>query len=95
MKRLIEDEPEFKSSLEYVFREPLLFGDYRNALELGEPRIYEDLQDHEASKALFEQVNLKYLIFGLIKRLSINKKTTLLVRKAPLGATWSNVTPHT
>ena len=56
MKRLIEDEPEFKKSIEYVFREPILYGDYRNALELGEPRIYEDLQDYEASKALFEQV---------------------------------------
>jgi dynein heavy chain len=56
MKRLIEDEPEFKNSIEYVFREPILYGDYRNALELGEPRIYEDLQDYEASKALFEQV---------------------------------------
>ena len=53
MKRLIEDEPEFKNSIEYVFREPILYGDYRNALELGEPRIYEDLQDYEASKALF------------------------------------------
>ena len=56
MKRLIEDEPDFKSGLDYVFRDPILYGDYRNALEMGEPRIYEDLQDYEASKALFEQV---------------------------------------
>ena len=56
MKTLIDDEPEFKPTASYVFRDPILFGDYRNALEMGEPRIYEDLQDYEASKALFEQV---------------------------------------
>ena len=56
MKTLIDDEPEFKPTSNYVFRDPILFGDYRNALEMGEPRIYEDLQDYEASKALFEQV---------------------------------------
>ena len=58
MKRLIEEEPEFKTQSEYIFRDPILFGDYRNALELGEPRIYEDMQDYEASKAIFEQVIL-------------------------------------
>ena len=57
MKRLMEEESEFKPQIEYIFRDPVLFGDYRNALELGEPRIYEDLQDYEASKALFEQVD--------------------------------------
>ncbi len=56
MKRLVEDEPEFKQQSEYIFRDPILYGDYRNALELGEPRIYEDMQDYEAAKALFEQV---------------------------------------
>jgi len=65
MKRLIEDEPEFKNTIEYVFREPILYGDYRNALELGEPRIYEDLQDYEASKALFEQVFIFFKFFLL------------------------------
>ena len=57
MKKLVDEEPQFKPSIEYVFRDPVMFGDYRNALELGEPRIYEDLQDYEASKALFEQVS--------------------------------------
>jgi len=38
-------------------REPLLFGDYRNTLEESEPRLYEDLQDYEATKALFTEVN--------------------------------------
>jgi dynein heavy chain len=58
MKRLIEEEPELNPTISYVFRDPILFGDYRNALEVGEPRIYEDLQDYEASKALFEQVSI-------------------------------------
>ena len=53
MKRLIEDEQEFKPGIDYVFRDPIMYGDYRNALEMGEPRIYEDLQDYEASKSLF------------------------------------------
>lgn len=57
MKRLVDEEPQLSSTSEYAFRDPLLFGDYRNALELGEPRIYEDLQDFEAAKALFEQVS--------------------------------------
>ena len=62
-KKLVEDIPEFKPHSEYIFRDPILFGDYRNALEIGEPRIYEDMQDYEASKALFEQVSLKHLKF--------------------------------
>lgn len=35
-------------------RDPILFGDFRLALQEGEPRIYEDIQDYEAAKALFE-----------------------------------------
>ena len=49
-----------REAADYVFRNPIMFGDYRNALELGEPRIYEDLQDYEASKALFEQILAEY-----------------------------------
>lgn len=56
MKKLVEDEADLKPHSDYIFREPVLFGDYRNALEIGEPRIYEDLQDYDAAKALFEQV---------------------------------------
>jgi dynein heavy chain len=56
MRKLIEEENELKPNFEYIFRDPILYGDYRNALEMGEPRIYEDLQDFDAAKALFEQV---------------------------------------
>lgn len=34
-------------------RDPILFGDYSNALSETEPRVYEDLEDYDASKALF------------------------------------------
>lgn len=37
-------------------RNPILFGDYRTALEDSEPRLYEDIQDYEACKALFQEV---------------------------------------
>ena len=37
-----------------------MYEDYRNALELGEPRIYEDMQDYEASKAIFDQILQEY-----------------------------------
>ena len=39
-------------------RDPLLFGDYRNAINEGEPRIYEDLLDYDAIYYLFQEVNL-------------------------------------
>jgi dynein heavy chain len=39
-------------------RDPVLFGDYKNALEESEPRLYEDIQDFEAAKALFLEVSL-------------------------------------
>lgn len=35
-------------------RDPILFGDYRTALSETEPRVYEDIQDYDASKALFQ-----------------------------------------
>lgn len=35
-------------------KDPILFGDYRCALSETEPRVYEDIQDYDASKALFQ-----------------------------------------
>lgn len=35
-------------------RDPILFGDYRTALTESEPRVYEDIQDYDACKALFQ-----------------------------------------
>lgn len=44
---------------EYVLRDPLLFGDYRNALHDDEPRCYEDLLDYEVVYSLLQEVSEK------------------------------------
>lgn len=48
-------EQNFTSYLDTVSREPILFGDYRNALT-EDPRLYEDVVDYEAAKAIFDEV---------------------------------------
>jgi hypothetical protein len=47
----------FPGDLECIMRDPLLFGDYRNAMNEGEPRIYEDLLDYDAIYYLFQEVS--------------------------------------
>ena len=49
-------EKNFPNFTEFAMRDPLLFGDYRNTLDDGEARLYEDIQDFEAAKALFQEV---------------------------------------
>ncbi|GFR93516.1 dynein heavy chain 10, axonemal, partial [Elysia marginata] len=44
------------SELESITRNPSLFGDFRYTLDESEPRIYEDIQDYEACKALFQEI---------------------------------------
>lgn len=39
-------------------KDPLLYGDYRTALTPEQPRVYEDIQDYQAAKALFEEASL-------------------------------------
>ncbi|KAI4469012.1 dynein heavy chain [Holotrichia oblita] len=46
--------------LEYAMREPILFGDYRNAVNEEEPRFYEDLLDYEAIYFLFQEIMDEY-----------------------------------
>ncbi|XP_062480123.1 dynein axonemal heavy chain 10 isoform X3 [Pezoporus occidentalis] len=58
MKNLIEEH--FKDSLEQAMRDPVLFGDFRMALNEGEPRVYEDIQDYDAAKALFQEILEEY-----------------------------------
>lgn len=48
-----EHEPEM---VEYISRDPMLYGDFRNAIEEAEPRFYEDLLDYEAVYSLFLEV---------------------------------------
>ncbi|XP_071394424.1 dynein axonemal heavy chain 10, partial [Centroberyx affinis] len=58
IKNLIDEH--FKSDLEATMRDPILFGDYRTALNESEPRVYEDIQDYDASKALFQEILEEY-----------------------------------
>lgn len=48
-------EKNFGEHTELVMRDPCLFGDYRNTLT-EDPRLYEDVVDYDASKAIFEEV---------------------------------------
>jgi len=54
LSSLIEEE--FAEHKEYVLRDPVLFGDYKNVFEENEPRLYEDIQDFDAARALFQEV---------------------------------------
>ncbi|XP_038008579.1 dynein heavy chain 10, axonemal [Motacilla alba alba] len=54
IKTLVEEH--FADHLEHVMRDPILFGDFRTALNEAEPRIYEDIQDYELAKALFKEI---------------------------------------
>ncbi|XP_078277210.1 LOW QUALITY PROTEIN: dynein axonemal heavy chain 10 [Rhinoraja longicauda] len=53
-------EEHFPTILEQASRNPILFGDYRTFMHEGEPRVYEDLQDYEAAKALFQEILEEY-----------------------------------
>ncbi|NXX13493.1 DYH10 protein, partial [Podargus strigoides] len=58
IKNLIEEN--FNDDLEQAMRDPILFGDFRTTLSEGEPRIYEDIQDYDAAKALFQEILEEY-----------------------------------
>ncbi|KAG7199558.1 hypothetical protein KM043_014169 [Ampulex compressa] len=57
IKNCWEDDPEV---VEYSLRDPLLFGDFRNACSEDEPRYYEDLLDYEAVYNLFQEIFEEY-----------------------------------
>ncbi|KAM5237710.1 dynein axonemal heavy chain 10 [Ctenodactylus gundi] len=65
-KQLVQDHIQklvsehFLDDLEVVMRDPILFGDFRMALHEGEARVYEDIQDYEAAKALFQEILEEY-----------------------------------
>ncbi|XP_063271579.1 dynein axonemal heavy chain 10 [Prinia subflava] len=54
IKTLVEKH--FEDHLEHVMRDPVLFGDFRTALNEAEPRVYEDIQDYDVAKALFKEI---------------------------------------
>ncbi|KAF3425259.1 hypothetical protein E2986_13407 [Frieseomelitta varia] len=51
---------EQREIVEYVMRDPLLFGDFRNAMNDDEPRFYEDLLDYEAVYSLLLEIYEDY-----------------------------------
>ncbi|KAJ3602266.1 hypothetical protein NHX12_030025 [Muraenolepis orangiensis] len=58
LKNLIEEH--FNSDLEASMRDPILFGDYSTALNESEPKVYEDILDYDAAKALFQEILEEY-----------------------------------
>lgn len=48
--------------IQYSLRDPILYGDFRNACNEDEPRFYEDMLDYEAVYNLFLEVKLAFLI---------------------------------
>ncbi|XP_039416979.1 dynein heavy chain 10, axonemal isoform X2 [Corvus cornix cornix] len=63
IKTLVEEH--FTDDLEHVIRDPILFGDFRTALNEAEPRIYEDIQDYDVAKALFQEILEDYNEFHI------------------------------
>ncbi|XP_009082982.1 PREDICTED: dynein heavy chain 10, axonemal, partial [Acanthisitta chloris] len=63
IKNLIEEH--FTDDLEQAMRDPILFGDFRTALNEEEPRIYEDIQDYDAAKAIFQEILEDYNEFNI------------------------------
>jgi len=54
-----ELETHFPLQVEYVLRDPLLFGDCRNAISAtNQTRIYEDLIDYDSVFYLFQEVSV-------------------------------------
>jgi dynein heavy chain len=53
-------EEHFPNQKEYAAKDPLMFGDYRTALNPDVPRLYEDVQDYEATKAIFDEIMSEY-----------------------------------
>ena len=68
MKGLLEEH--FADHSETALRDPLLFGDYRTALNPEVPRIYEDIQDYDAAKGLFEEVHAVVCANGIYSTLN-------------------------
>ena len=51
----------FSEHADTALSDPLLYGDYRTALQPEMPRLYEDIQDYDAAKGLFDEVRY-YLV---------------------------------
>lgn len=52
------------SIADYALRDPLLFGDYRNAVNEAKNRFYEDLLDYRAIYFLFQEVQCSFFFIS-------------------------------
>ena len=60
LSELIQEHfPESSSVAEH---DPLLFGDYKTSLQPELPRLYEDIQDYDAAKGLFDEVQCPHVL---------------------------------
>lgn len=60
VEEVVEEPVEVIDVTEYAMRDPLLFGDYRHAVNEEEVRYYEDLLDYEAIYFLFQEIMEEY-----------------------------------
>lgn len=58
--RLLEEDALVQDQKAYLFRQPLLYADYRTALHEDEPKIYEDLQDYPTARSIFDGIVLEF-----------------------------------
>ncbi|XP_055696351.1 dynein axonemal heavy chain 10 [Lutzomyia longipalpis] len=56
---------------EYILRDPLLFGDYRNTVNDAKHRYYEDLLDYEAIYFLFQEILDEYQQRNRLRKLDL------------------------
>lgn len=62
----------FPLQIKYVLRDPLLFGDCRNAIcPNKQTRIYEDLIDYDSVFYLFQEVSINYKCIHIIDSIII------------------------
>ena len=59
-QQILKKNLPLKNQEDYLFRKPVLYADYRTILREDEPKIYEDLQDYQAIKSIFEEILLEY-----------------------------------
>lgn len=50
----------FEADEDYITKSPILFGDFRHALQEEHARLYEDLLDYTAVKAIFQEILSEY-----------------------------------
>ncbi|XP_050548553.1 dynein axonemal heavy chain 10-like isoform X2 [Daktulosphaira vitifoliae] len=72
----------FPQQLDYVLRDPLLFGDCRNAVDSKDnSRKYEDLIDYDSVYHLFQEILTKYnTTYGLLDMILFNNSLDHIIR---------------